>query len=121
MVHREQYVVAGLIVNVFSTYPLAQSSRPVIALFFLHGRRGSAAKIEGFVDTILEKAQGRGTSPVKYDLIVITFVGSFHLAIFPLLICDHLQDHRNHGTRVGDKKANDGWSKKPELNNERHA
>ncbi|KXN84560.1 hypothetical protein AN958_12306 [Leucoagaricus sp. SymC.cos] len=96
MVHSEQFIVAGLIVNVFSLNPLTHSSQPLVALFFLHGRHGSAEKIRDFVGVILEKS-------AQDDLMVITF------------------DHRNHGTRLRDAKADEGWSKKPELTNDRHA
>ena len=32
-----------------------------------------------------------------------------------------LQDQRNHGKRMVDKRANMGWFEDPEQNNERHA
>ena len=32
-----------------------------------------------------------------------------------------LQDQRNHGQRTVDKRGNQGWSRKPEEHNERHA
>lgn len=103
MVHSEQFVVAGLLVNVFSLDPLTQSSRPAVVLFFLHGRGESAVNIQEYVGVILEKSRPLRDSTDKHDLIVITF------------------DHRNHGTRLRDAKANGGWSKNPETNNDRHA
>ncbi|KAF7773310.1 hypothetical protein Agabi119p4_5477 [Agaricus bisporus var. burnettii] len=100
MVQTEHYQVAGLIVNVYTVESLTHSNRPVIVLFFLHGRNGSAAKIEDMTKVILESSCNANNT---YDLAIVTF------------------DHRNHGSRVRDPNPNRGWSRNPEVSNERHA
>jgi len=74
MVHSKQIVVAGLIVNVFSLARLADSPRPIVGLFFLHGRNGSASAIEGYVETILRESQPPQGLDDGRDLMIITFV-----------------------------------------------
>ena len=123
MVHSKQIIIAGLIVNVFSLVPLADSLRPVVALFFLHGRHGSASAIEGYVEVILRESQPPRGLDDERDLMIITFVCNLG-QLCRLCRSSTLKltkDHRNHGSRLKDKKANDGWSKKPELSNDRHA
>jgi hypothetical protein len=121
MVQSEKYQVAGLAVNVYTLHPLTHSNRPVIVLFFLHGRNGSASKIEEMPKVILESYHNADESGDKYDLVIVTFV------VFDIVLdaChntdDDLQDHRNHGSRLVDPKSNRSWSRNPEVSNERHA
>ncbi|KDQ15854.1 hypothetical protein BOTBODRAFT_173524 [Botryobasidium botryosum FD-172 SS1] len=92
-------LVGGLKVQVFGAS--GESELPVAALFIIHGRLGSAAAVEGFAISILNHAKERQANgeEAARDLIVVTL------------------DHRNHGSRLIDEKANKGWRD----GNERHA
>ncbi|KAF9452323.1 alpha/beta-hydrolase [Macrolepiota fuliginosa MF-IS2] len=100
MAQLEQFSIAGLNVNVFTLNPLSTSDRPVIALFFLHGRHGSASQVQQYAEVILEHSRN---SDNVHELMIITL------------------DHRNHGSRLRNPKSNDSWNKDPIANNERHA
>lgn len=119
MVHSEQYLVAGLIVNVYTLHPLTHSTRPVVALFFLHGRNGSASKVQDYTKVILESSCSSERD--KYDLLVITFVCSIPPHAAPDRCLQYSKDHRNHGSRLRNSKSNASWNKDPKANNERHA
>lgn len=71
MAQFEHFLIAGLHVNVFTRSPLTASDRPVIVLFFLHGRHGSALGIRDQIEVILERSQGPQDA---YELLVVAFV-----------------------------------------------
>ncbi|KAK1233123.1 hypothetical protein PQX77_003763 [Marasmius sp. AFHP31] len=94
--HTQSFVVGGLPVDVHSASDSFENS--VVICFFLHGRKSSAASVLPNVEEIL-----KGCSQATKQLLLVTF------------------DHRNHGHRLVDAKANEGWSKDPEKSNPRHA
>ncbi|KAG0700567.1 Alpha/Beta hydrolase protein [Suillus ampliporus] len=103
---KQTLLVGGLIVDVYSHPSATDPTIPIHALFFLHGRLGSA-QVPYFVNsikTIFNVNYGSANpSPRKKDLIVVAF------------------DHRNHGRRLVDNQRNFVWSKDPKKNNDQHA
>jgi len=105
-------VIAGLNVNVYSsstsTDTLTSSGTPgkVTIQFLLHDGLNSAKRIGWVAQSILEQVSLKRTKKIHPssipELLVITI------------------DHRNHGTRVIDRKANYAWSKS-HHNNDNHA
>ncbi|KAI0648841.1 Alpha/Beta hydrolase protein [Trametes meyenii] len=117
-ISKQTLVVAGITVNVFaqpnsSTMPAESSESPrpadIAILFLLHGRTQSAETVEPVARSILEdvhehrKTPLGGTGGGADELIVVTF------------------DHRNHGKRLVDTRANWHWTDDPETTNVRHA
>ncbi|EJF57019.1 hypothetical protein DICSQDRAFT_140743 [Dichomitus squalens LYAD-421 SS1] len=102
--HKETVVVAGLPVNVFSDRGATKPETPVAVMFLLHGRTGSAKRMETYVNDFFEEIRARRSAHKgSQDLIIVTI------------------DQRNHGARMVDERANMGWFSEPEKNNERHA
>nr|VWO99637.1 Phosphate import ATP-binding protein PstB (EC (ABC phosphate transporter) (Phosphate-transporting ATPase) [Ganoderma boninense] len=113
--HKETIVVAGLPVNVFSDPGSggraevdANASAGVVVMFLLHGRTGSARRMETYVTDIFAEIRARrgadaGAQLQAQELLIVTI------------------DQRNHGKRMVDERANMGWSTDPDKNNERHA
>lgn len=89
--------VGGLPVNVYSTG--VTSSKPVVVLFVLHGRTQKSEDYIFLVNALL----AQDLQHKRRDLYVVTF------------------DHRNHGHRMVDANANEGWSKEDGKGNEKHA
>ncbi|RPD65172.1 alpha/beta-hydrolase [Lentinus tigrinus ALCF2SS1-7] len=101
-------VVAGIPLDVYSCANATKPETLVAVMFLLHGRMGSARKMEDYVHGIFKEVQERRRALPQgareaQDLYIVTF------------------DHRNHGKRMENKKANMGWFDDPEKNNERHA
>jgi hypothetical protein len=71
---KQTTVIAGLDVHIYTTAKFATSTKPILALFVLHGRLGSSDTgsvqdlISGLVDAA-EKHEG------ERDLLVVAFVG----------------------------------------------
>lgn len=102
-VTKQDLNVGGLPVNIYSKVDSAAGTQPVVGFFLLHGRHGSAEKIDPIARTVVEQALST-TSIQKRDLVVVTF------------------DQRNHGHRLTDPKANDGWGHTDtDERNNRHA
>ncbi|CAL1715715.1 unnamed protein product [Somion occarium] len=102
---KSSLLIAGLNVNVYSLEDSdAQSSRPVAVLFLMHGRTSSTADVEWAAEQVLNETSKKyeNDSTLHHDLLVVTF------------------DHRNHGSRLVDVKANIGWHEFGN-HNERHA
>ncbi|KAI8970643.1 Alpha/Beta hydrolase protein [Trametes punicea] len=101
----QMFVIGGITVNVYSQPKATKPDVPVAVMFLLHGRNGSALKMGEFVNGIYDEvhAHRRKHGGDAQDLYIATF------------------DQRNHGKRLVDKKANQGWFDDPEQNNERHA
>ncbi|KAJ3553520.1 hypothetical protein NM688_g3567 [Phlebia brevispora] len=100
-VSKQDFVIAGLPVHVFSERQWTERSGPVAILFFMHGRTGTAKGIQWVAEDALKRvAEHRKKNKSATDLIVVTF------------------DQRNHGDRLIDSHANGAWKK---GNNERHA
>ncbi|KAF9000747.1 hypothetical protein BDQ17DRAFT_666041 [Cyathus striatus] len=100
-VQKETHVIGGVPVHVYSSGSYSDSSKPLAVLFFLHGRNGSAEKIDPIARQIISLVYGR--DDIQRDLLIVTL------------------DQRNHGQRIVEPKANNGWSKRAENNNDRHA
>ncbi|KAI0327730.1 hypothetical protein GY45DRAFT_1092976 [Cubamyces sp. BRFM 1775] len=102
---RQTFVIAGITVNVYSQPKATKPGAPVAVMFLLHGRNGSALKMGEFVNGIFDEihAHRKKHGGEAQDLYIATF------------------DQRNHGKRMVDKKANQGWFDDPEQNNDRHA
>ncbi|KAI0763937.1 Alpha/Beta hydrolase protein [Trametes elegans] len=100
-------VVGGLAANVYSQPKATPAGAPVVVAFLLHGRNGSALKMGEFVNGLFDEVHAlRRTHAGPHaarDLYIVTI------------------DHRNHGKRLVDKQANQGWSDDAEKNNPRHA
>ena len=83
-VEKRTLVVGGIPVDVFSQPGATPQGAPVVAMFLLHGRNGSAKKMEGNVVRIFEEVSRfrceRGNGRAR-DLIVVTFV-SWLIALF---------------------------------------
>ena len=82
--HKETLVVAGLPVNVFSdpeSGGRAEINGSVVVMFLLHGRTGSARRMETYVTDIFEEIRARrredaeARSEVR-DLLIVTIVSS---------------------------------------------
>ncbi|KAG1847590.1 hypothetical protein F4604DRAFT_1594397 [Suillus subluteus] len=102
---KQTLLVGGLLVDVYS-HPTSspRSTDPVHALFFLHGRFGSAqdSNVVNTIKAIFDESYGPGSGggERKKDLIAVAF------------------DHRNHGSRLVDQK----WkSEDLAKNNHQHA
>jgi len=103
-VHKQAFTIAGLSIDVFFDPTSIGSPVPISAFFLLHGRLSSSESIQPIAESLVRLTSKTGDSQSsRQDLIVITF------------------DHRNHGTRLSDPQANNGWSKDGEKNNDRHA
>jgi len=93
-------------IEVFSDPAAISPSVPIAAFFLLHGRLSSTKRVERIAESLIQLTRRVPKSielqKDQRDLIVITF------------------DHRNHGTRLVDPKANNGWSKDNDKNNDRH-
>ncbi|KAI0749921.1 Alpha/Beta hydrolase protein [Daedaleopsis nitida] len=111
---KQTLMVAGITVNVFSlSTPDTESSataeganqKPVAILFLLHGRTSRADHVElvakAILDEVYAKRKSEEGKAETHDLLVVTF------------------DHRNHGSRLVDEKANMAWS--DSRRNDRHA
>ncbi|KAG9056346.1 hypothetical protein FS842_010923 [Serendipita sp. 407] len=102
-------LVAGISVDVYSSDLVAADAidltLPVCILFVLHGRMGSRNDVEKIAKHMLDAQGSNGRSyHQRRELLVVTF------------------DHRNHGSRLVDARANLGWDLKDlENHNERHA
>ncbi|KAG1847598.1 hypothetical protein F4604DRAFT_1594399 [Suillus subluteus] len=105
---KQTLLVGGLLVDVYSHPTSSPSSTdPIHALFFLHGRFGSAQEsyVVNIIKAIFDDSYGPGSGggERKKDLIAVAF------------------DHRNHGSRLVDQKRNLAWSEDPAKNNDQHA
>ncbi|CAK5268592.1 unnamed protein product [Mycena citricolor] len=87
-------VIAGLEVYTHTTDAFADSTKPIYAVFFLHGRMGSAQSdyMQKITAEILSSPAARSESK---DLMIVTF------------------DHRNHGTRLKDRLYNLSFEENP--------
>lgn len=105
---KQTLLIGGLLVDVYShptSSSTSSSTKPIHALFFLHGRFGSAQDkyYVDIVKAIFDECHAGVGGERKKDLIVVAF------------------DHRNHGTRLVDQQRNLAWSKDPAKNNDQHA
>ncbi|TFK40093.1 Alpha/Beta hydrolase protein [Crucibulum laeve] len=96
---KETVHIGGITIHVYQAQSTAASSCPLVAFFLLHGRYGSAIAIDNIAKRVVDLTK----DCLQQNLLVITF------------------DHRNHGTRMVNAKANDAWSTEHDRHNERHA
>lgn len=73
---KQTLLVAGLNVDVYSHPSATDPTIPIHALFFLHGRGGSAQHrdVVTTVKTVFDVTYRSGASPRKKDLIIVSFV-----------------------------------------------
>ncbi|KAL1659443.1 Alpha/Beta hydrolase protein [Schizophyllum commune] len=95
---KETIPLAGLNINLFKSAD-EDLTKDIVVLFFLHGRFGSADKVQWVPERLVKETTGKGNR----ELFVITL------------------DQRNHGARLIDPRANKGWSSNPAEHNPRHA
>jgi hypothetical protein len=74
--------VAGLLTNVYARSDHSDSSKPVVVLFFLHGRGEDADSVDptaraAFAWVDEKQASSSKQSPPPRDFIVVTFVRGF--------------------------------------------
>ena len=78
--HKETIVVAGLPANVFSdpeSGGRAEVNACVVVMFLLHGRTGSARRMETYVTDIFEEIRARRREDAEArDLLIVTIVSS---------------------------------------------
>ncbi|KAJ4479955.1 Alpha/Beta hydrolase protein [Lentinula aciculospora] len=97
---KELLNVGGLPVQIYSSIE-SETNKPVFILFFLHGRMGKANDVEPAISPIYNDING-STKVLNQELIIVTF------------------DHRNHGGRLIDNKANEAWNEDESKSNVRH-
>ena len=86
--HKETIVVAGLPVNVFSdpeSGGRAEVNASVVVIFLLHGRTGSARRMETYVTDIFAEIRARrgadaGAQLQAQELLIVTIVSSACMA-----------------------------------------
>ncbi|KAJ7914828.1 Alpha/Beta hydrolase protein, partial [Mycena leptocephala] len=83
-------VIAGLNIHTYTTDKFATSTKPILALFALHGRLGSSetGPVQELISALVNAAEGHAN---EKDLMVVAF------------------DHRNHGTRLRSEISNQGF------------
>ncbi|KAJ7211481.1 Alpha/Beta hydrolase protein [Mycena haematopus] len=87
---KQSLVVAGLDVHVYTAERFTTSTKPILAVFALHGRGGSS-KTGSVQDLISGLVDGAEKHKGEKDLMIVAF------------------DHRNHGTRLRSETANLGF------------
>ncbi len=74
-VAKQNVVVAGLPVNIFTERRWTERSGPVAILFFLHGRNGTAKSIQWVAEATLKHvAELRKKDKSATELVIVTFV-----------------------------------------------
>ena len=77
---KQTLVVAGITVTVYSQPGATRPETPVVVIFLLHGRTGSARKMEEFVPGIFEgvtdayRSRHNSAEGQPQDLCIVTFV-----------------------------------------------
>ncbi|KAI8920432.1 Alpha/Beta hydrolase protein [Entophlyctis helioformis] len=89
-----QLVVGGIPVTLLSP-PGSQPVGPAAVCFFLHGRKESPAKYMDFCVDLVMAASKASTSTTTHTRPL-----PLHVAVF---------EQRNHGSRLANPLANDGW------------
>jgi len=87
---KQTIVVAGLDVQVYTTDAFKTSTKPILALFVLHGRLGST-EVDYVQNVITSVLKAAGEHQGEKDLMIVAF------------------DHRNHGTRLRSEVANQSF------------
>ncbi|KAK0223016.1 Alpha/Beta hydrolase protein [Armillaria fumosa] len=99
-IYKQAFAIGGLEVKVLSRHE-ETDSKPAFVLFVLHGRYGHCED-QNVTSIVRGLLQEKGSN-TRRKLYIVTF------------------DHRNHGHRMVDPKANDGWSEVATKNNDQHA
>lgn len=73
---RQTLVIAGLTVNVYSQPKATKPDAPVAIAFLLHGRNGTALRMEEFVNGLFDEVHARRTKHKDdaQDLYIVTLV-----------------------------------------------
>ncbi|KAI3604803.1 hypothetical protein WG66_008611 [Moniliophthora roreri] len=93
--------VGGIPVHIYSNSNTFKFSKPVVICFFLHGRGSSIGALLPHIQRTLQACSSG--DELNKDLIVATF------------------DHRNHGHRLIEERANQGWNGDQSKSNSKHA
>ena len=112
-VDKEDHVVGGLKISVYKPSIITPS---VAVLFLLHGRHGSAAQVDGIARLLAEKT--RSSTHNRRTILIVTLVGRMY-SIGTVTYVNPHQEHRNHGSRIIDARANNSWTDAED--NSRHA
>ncbi|KAJ7219983.1 Alpha/Beta hydrolase protein [Mycena pura] len=91
---KQSTLIAGLNVHTYTTEAFATSTKPIFALFVLHGRMGSA-EADDMQHFVTELVAASTEYVGEKDLMVVTF------------------DHRNHGSRLASSICNLDWKGNP--------
>ncbi|KAJ7116298.1 Alpha/Beta hydrolase protein [Mycena epipterygia] len=91
---KQTTVIAGLDVHTYTTDAFGHSTKPILALFVLHGRTGAydSPHVQDIVSALVNAASEH---PGEKDLMIVAF------------------DHRNHGARLRDQAANLDFQSNP--------
>ncbi|KAH9481523.1 hypothetical protein JR316_0006050 [Psilocybe cubensis] len=89
---KQSFTIGGIQTTIFKTSRAPDGS--VAVVFLLHGRQGSAEDVVSFAASLLQKEKD---VPKSRGLYVVTL------------------DHRNHGGRTVEVRANNTWQEKNEL------
>lgn len=107
--------IGGVSTNVYKCEgPLTSS---IAVAFVIHGRTGSANDVDPVVRKLMNQANS--SKELIRNLFVVTLVDPFLYFYNVYRFAYTQQDHRNHGGRVLDAKANNTWTENEP--NERHA
>ncbi|KAJ7671699.1 Alpha/Beta hydrolase protein [Mycena polygramma] len=87
---KQTTIIAGLEVHTYTAEKFATSTKPILALFVLHGRLGSSESdhVQQLISALVNAAEGHAA---EKDLMVIAF------------------DQRNHGVRLKNHNSNLGF------------
>ncbi|KAJ6549189.1 Alpha/Beta hydrolase protein [Mycena sp. CBHHK59/15] len=91
---KQTTIIAGLNVHTYTTEAFSASSKPILVLFFLHGRLGSMED-QYMQDIVAALMKAASNTTGQRDLMIVTF------------------DHRNHGTRLREKVCNMAFKENP--------
>ncbi|KZT02543.1 uncharacterized protein LAESUDRAFT_402371 [Laetiporus sulphureus 93-53] len=102
---KQTLAIGGITVHVYSQPNATDPATPVTVLFLLHGRKRTVKDCEWIAESTLKwtQEQRKASRNQAQDLLIVTF------------------GLRNHGSRVVDRHANNGWKKEASENNARYA
>ncbi|OBZ72066.1 hypothetical protein A0H81_07457 [Grifola frondosa] len=76
---KQVLVVGGITLNIYSQSKATTPDVPVTIMFLIHGRNGSAERMEGIAHSTLEAIhkQRKASRQPAQDLMIVTFVRRF--------------------------------------------
>lgn len=113
---KETVVIGGLPVHLYRTAVPSALTKPLLVVFLLHGRAGSAG--DDYIEAIATSLTEHRPENAARDLLAVTFVSRNEpIAEMFVTSMDNRQDHRNHGHRLVLSKANSSFRE----GNDQHA